>query len=97
MTHHDDYNISAYSFTPFELAELIKRIGPEFGILNFEISFKLDPVRQRIADSWTASMDDSLARKEWNWKPEWNLEATVRDMLKNLRIKLMREIRATHL
>lgn len=88
LTHHDDYNVTAYSFTPLELAEVIKKVGPDFGITNFEIDFKPDPVRQKIADSWVWSMDDSLARKEWNWKPDWNLESTVRDMLKNLRIKL---------
>ena len=88
LTHHGDYNVTAYSFTPIELAGIIKKVGSEFGIYNFEIGFKLDPVRQKIADSWIWSMDDFLARKEWDWKPDWGLEATVRDMLKNLTIKL---------
>ncbi|MBI3035781.1 NAD-dependent epimerase/dehydratase family protein [Candidatus Woesearchaeota archaeon] len=95
LTHHGDYNVTAYSFTPLELAQVIKKVGPEFGIINFEIGFKLDPVRQKIADSWVWSMDDSLARKEWGWKPDWDLESTVRDMLKNLKRKLMGEIKVS--
>ncbi len=85
LKHHGDYNIAAYSFTPVELAEVVKQIGPEFGVSNFRLGFKIDPVRQRIADSWTESMNDSCAREEWDWKPEWDLVATVRDMMKNLK------------
>ena len=55
------YNLSAMSFSPKELAEAIKNIIPEF-----EISYKPDS-RQAIADSWTRSIDDSVARQDWKW------------------------------
>ena len=55
---------------------------------DFEMEYDLDPLRQKIADSWPDSLDDSCAREEWGWKPEYDLDAMTRDMLKNLRLKL---------
>lgn len=96
LRHHGDFNISAYSFTPAELAEVIKRIGPEFGIHNFQIGFMPDPVRQKIANGWTEKMDDDAARTEWGWKPDYDLETTVKDMIKNLKTR-DRDVLARHL
>lgn len=76
------YNLSALSFTPKEIAEEIKKKMPEF-----EISYNPD-FRQAIADSWPASIDDSVAQKDWNWKPEFNLEKMTEAMLENLKVKL---------
>ena len=87
LKHHADFNVAAFSFTPAELAEAIKKRIP-----NFIIDYKIDPVRQAIADSWPDSLDDSVAREEWGWKHEWSLDRMVDDMLRNLRIKLMKEI-----
>jgi len=83
LKHHTDFNVSSMSFTPAEIAEAIKKRIPQF-----EISYEIDPVRQAIADSWPSSLDDSVARKEWGWKPKWDLERMTDDMLANLRKKL---------
>jgi len=74
------YNVQGMSFTARELAETIRKFIPEF-----KTDFKPDPLRQRIADSWPKSIDDSRARRDWGWKPEWDLESMSRDMIENLR------------
>ena len=72
------YNLAAMSFTPTQIANEIKKHIPDF-----EISYKPD-FRQKIADSWPASIDDARARKDWNWQEKYNLESMTTDMLKNL-------------
>lgn len=74
------YNISGFSLTPKELYNAIKRYIPEL-----EISYVPDE-RQKIADSWSETIDDSLARQDWNWNPSFNMETMVPDMLKNIKI-----------
>ena len=72
------YNISGLSFTAEELSsEIIKHI-PEF-ICNYE-----PDIRQSYADSWPNSVDDEVARNDWQWKPEFELEKLVKDMIENL-------------
>lgn len=88
FNHHTDFNVNSMSFTPSELADAIKRRRP-----NFNISYKIDSIRQAIADSWPNSLDDSAAREEWGWKPDWALEAMVDDMFLNLERKLTQERR----
>jgi nucleoside-diphosphate-sugar epimerase len=73
------YNISAISFSPKEIAAEIKKHIPEFSI-----SYKPD-YRQAIANSWPQSIDDSVARKDWGWKEEYNLATMTDDMLGNLK------------
>ncbi|RKN82442.1 NAD-dependent epimerase/dehydratase family protein [Ulvibacterium marinum] len=73
------YNLSAMSFSPKEIAQNIKEHIPEF-----EISYKPD-FRQDIADSWPNSIDDSKARQDWGWKPDFDLEKTTKVMLGNLK------------
>lgn len=72
------YNIAAVSFTPEEIANEIKKHIP-----SFRIEYKPD-FRQAIADSWSESIDDSHARKDWGWQPEYNLEKIVKEMLLQL-------------
>ena len=72
------YNISGISFSPAEIAASIKKHIPEF-----EIIYKPD-YRQAIADSWPQSIDDSVARNDWGWKHEYDLEKITTDMLNNL-------------
>jgi nucleoside-diphosphate-sugar epimerase len=72
------YNISGMSFSPKEIGAEIKKHIPDF-----KISYKPD-YRQAIADSWPQSIDDSVARKDWGWKEEYDLPAMTKDMLENL-------------
>ncbi|MEJ2248369.1 MAG: NAD-dependent epimerase/dehydratase family protein [Candidatus Lokiarchaeota archaeon] len=76
------YNVTATSFTPKDIATEIKKHIPEFKI-NYEPDY-----RQQIAESWPSSLDDSLAREEWNWDPEYDLELMTEDMIKSLKKKL---------
>ncbi len=73
------YNLSGISFTPAEIADEIKK-----HISNFTISYKPD-FRQKIADSWPASIDDSSARKDWNWKHKFDLASMTEEMLAHLK------------
>ena len=72
------YNLSGMSFSPKEIAAEIKKHIPEF-----TISYKPD-YRQAIANSWPQSIDDSIARKDWGWKEEYDLSGMVKDMFSNL-------------
>jgi nucleoside-diphosphate-sugar epimerase len=73
------YNLAAMSFTPTEIAAEVKKHIPEFTI-SYEPDF-----RQKIADSWPASIDDHQARVDWGWKHKYDLEKTTVEMLENLR------------
>jgi len=79
LKHHADYNLAAMSFSAGELAVEIKKHIPEF-----KCEYKPD-FRQEIADSWPKSIDDSAARKEWGWKPSYNLSTMTKDMIGKLR------------
>jgi nucleoside-diphosphate-sugar epimerase len=72
------YNLSSMSFSPDQLATEIKHFIPDF-----TISYKPD-YRQAIADSWPQSIDDSTARNDWGWKPEYDLKKMTKDMIDNL-------------
>jgi nucleoside-diphosphate-sugar epimerase len=74
------YNLSAMSFSPKEIAAVIKKHIPEF-----TISYQPD-YRQQIADSWPQSIDDSQARKDWGWAHEYDLERMTEDMIENLQM-----------
>lgn len=75
------YNISGISFSPEEIGNAIQK-----HIIDFKMSYHTD-FRQEIADSWPASIDDIVAQRDWNWKPEYNLERMVADMLQNIKIE----------
>jgi nucleoside-diphosphate-sugar epimerase len=78
LNHHADFNLTAVSFTPKEISDEIKKHMPEF-----TITYKPDD-RQSIADSWPNTIDDSAAREEWGWTPDYDLPAIVVDMLQVL-------------
>ena len=78
LEHHSGFNVTAMSFTPKQLAAEIKKIIPDF-----EIEYKPD-FRQAIADSWVWSIDDSVARKEWGWKPDFDITAMTAEMIRVL-------------
>lgn len=75
LKHHSDFNVTAISFSAGELAAEIKKQIPEF-----TCDYKPD-FRQAIADSWPQSLDDSAARQEWGWKPDYDLAKMTKDML----------------
>jgi nucleoside-diphosphate-sugar epimerase len=75
LKHHSDFNVGAMSFSVKDIAESIKKRIPEF-----EITYKPD-FRQAIADSWPNDVDDTAAREEWGWSPEYTLDSMTDDML----------------
>lgn len=83
LVHRNGFNIASMSFDPEEIFNAIKRYKPDF-----EMEYDVDPLKQGIADSWPDSLDDSCARAEWDWKPQYDLDAMTVDMLKNLEAKL---------
>lgn len=83
LVHRNGFNIASMSFDPEEIFNAIKRYKPDF-----EMEYDVDPLKQGIADSWPDSLDDSCARAEWDWKPQYDLDAMTVDMLKNLETKL---------
>lgn len=72
------YNLGSMSFSPQEIAKSIQSHIP-----NFKISYNPD-FRQEIANSWPSSIDDSAAKNDWNWKPQFDLDGTTKEMLENL-------------
>ena len=82
LTVRSSYNLGGMSFTPKELAAEIKKEIPEF-----EISYEPD-FRQAIADSWPASIDDSVAKKDWGLTYDFGITEMTKDMIKNLKVKL---------
>lgn len=84
LVHRNSFNIASMSFDPEIIYNKIKEYIPDF-----RMEYDLDPLRQSIADSWPDSLDDTCARTEWDWKPEFDLDAMSQDMIKNLRVKLL--------
>ena len=76
------YNVTAMSVTPAEIADEIRKQMP-----RFLIDYEVDPVRQAIAQSWPQSLDDSAARGDWGWSPQFDLAAMTKDMLEHLGTK----------
>ena len=82
LVHRNAFNVGAMNFTPERLAAEIRRHIPDF-VIDYEV----DPVRQKIAESWPRSLDDSAARGEWGWAPAYDIEGMTRDMLEKLRAR----------
>ena len=80
FVHRNSFNIASMSFDPEIIFNNIKKYMPEF-----QMEYEVDPLRQAIAESWPNSLDDTCARQEWGWKPEYDLDAMTKDMLAKLK------------
>jgi threonine 3-dehydrogenase len=74
------YNVAAFSPTAEEIAQSVKRAVP-----GAEITFRSDPRRQAILDSWPRALDDRAAREDWGWRPAYDLEAMTADLVPKVR------------
>lgn len=83
LVHRNSFNIASMSFTPEVIYAEIKKRMPDF-----TMDYDVDPVKAAIAASWPNSLDDTCAREEWGWKPEWDLSSMTDDMLEHIRQKL---------
>ncbi|WP_164216976.1 L-threonine 3-dehydrogenase [Virgibacillus sp. YIM 98842] len=82
LKHRNAYNISAISAAPEDFAIAIRKHIPDF-----KLTYEVDPVKQKIAESWPNSMDSSAAREEWGFKAAYDIDAMTKDMLEKLRSK----------
>ncbi|MDR1525932.1 MAG: NAD-dependent epimerase/dehydratase family protein [Tannerella sp.] len=82
LIHRNAFNVTAMSFDPEILYGRIKQYVPDF-----EMEYRVDPLRQKIADSWPDLLDDTCAREEWDWAPEYDLDRMTKEMLEMLRKK----------
>jgi len=80
------YNLTGFSFTPKQLAQSLQKVMPDF-----QITYKPD-FRQDIADSWPKSIDDSAAKKDWDWNPKYTIDTMTVDMFTELKKKYAKEI-----
>lgn len=80
LVHRNSFNIASMSFEPNTIYQNIRKYLPEF-----EMQYQVDPLRQAIAESWPNSLDDTCAREEWGWKPEYDLDVMTQDMLAKLK------------
>lgn len=81
LIHRNAFNVTAMSLAPEDIYAEIKKHIPDF-----TMTYKIDPLRQAIADSWPHYMDDSTARREWEWRPEYDLAAMTKEMIERLSI-----------
>lgn len=83
LKHRNSFNIASMSFTPEIIAEAVRREVP-----SFTMDYDVEPVKDAIARSWPNKLDDTCAREEWGWKPQWDLDSMTRDMLAAVRRKM---------
>ncbi|MEG0033895.1 MAG: L-threonine 3-dehydrogenase, partial [Mucinivorans sp.] len=82
----NSYNVASMSFSPGILFSKIKERIPAF-----DWEYQIDPVKDQISDSWPNFLDDSCARREWDWAPAWNSDTMVDDMIKVLGERLAKK------
>lgn len=85
LIHHNGFNVAAMSFAPETIYAEIKKLRPQF-----EMTYEVDPLKAAIADSWPDCMDDSCARNEWDWRPQYDLQSMTADMLDKLSKRLLK-------
>ena len=83
LVHRNSFNIASMSFAPEHIYAAIKKIIP-----SFEMAYEVNEIRQAIAESWPNSLDDSCARKEWDWAPRYDLDTMSKDMVEILKKRL---------
>lgn len=83
LRHRNGYNVSAMSVDPSDFARSIRRCIPQFAL-----DYKVDPLRQAIAESWPRSLDTSAAQQDWGFSASYDLDRMTRDMLDHLTLKL---------
>lgn len=83
LVHRNSFNIASMSFAPEHIYAAIKKIIP-----SFEMVYEVNEIRQAIAESWPNSLDDSCARKEWDWAPRYDLDTMSKDMIEILKKRL---------
>jgi nucleoside-diphosphate-sugar epimerase len=83
LIHRNAFNVTAMSFDPEIIFGNIKKYVPDF-----TMEYKIDPLRQAIADSWPNSLDDTCAREEWDWQPVYDLDTMTQDMLSKLKARI---------
>lgn len=84
LKHRNSFNIASMSFTPEIICEAVRRQIP-----SFTMDYDVEPVKDAIARSWPNKLDDSCAREEWGWKPQWDLDSMTVDMLEAVRRKTL--------
>ncbi len=82
LIHRNSFNVSAMSCDPEAFYASIRKYVPDF-----QMEYAVDPLRQSIAESWPNSLDDTCARREWDWHAVYDLDTMTRDMLSHLRKK----------
>ena len=82
ITIRSSYNVSGITLTPYEIAEEIKKVIP-----TFEISYNTD-FRNEIAKTWPSQINDQIARKDWGWRPNFDLQNITKIMLEELKMAL---------
>jgi len=85
LIHRNAFNIASMSFAPENIYAQIKKNIP-----SFDMVYDVDPLKQAIADSWPDSLDDTCAREEWGWKPQFNLESMTLDMIEKLKARILK-------
>ena len=84
LIHRNGFNIAAMSFDPEGILAAIRKYKPEF-----QMEYKIEPLKQANADSWPNSLDDVCARQEWDWAPKFDLDSMTVDMLEKLSARLL--------
>jgi len=80
FVHRNSFNIASMSFDPEIIAANIRKYIPDF-----KMEYDIDPLRQSIAESWPNSLDDTCAREEWDWEPNYTLDMMTQDMIAKLK------------
>ena len=83
LVHRNSFNLTSMAFDPEIIYNSIKKYIPDF-----EMEYKIDPIKQAIASSWPNRLDDPCARNEWGWSPKYDLDKMTVDMIESLRKKM---------